>query len=347
MGLAPLGRGAIRSPAGVVMRSYATIIAVMIASMGPARSAMGDTASLDAGAKAKATALLEQGNHLLGEGSYPEALEKFRAAYATYKSPKLLLNIGTTLRQLGRNVDAANVYEEYLRSPDVPAQRAADVRRVLSEIDMVVGWLLVEVSPADAIVRIDGETVSLTRGVAKVRAAPGDHAVTVERAGMSSAIQTVKVSAHSESSLSIQLTPPDKRPVIVLEKTLNPQRIAGWTITIASLASLAAGAVTGGLALAKSAEVKAHCYKDTNQCDAKGVELAATANLFATTSTVTLIAGGVGLGVGLTVLLTAPSAKKSAQALNLHDGFGAGRGGFTIGGALGPSGVWANVAGVF
>ena len=50
-------------------------------------------------------ALFDKGNQRIKEGDFAGALEAFQSAYAKYPNVKILLNIGTTLRHLGRNVE--------------------------------------------------------------------------------------------------------------------------------------------------------------------------------------------------------------------------------------------------
>jgi hypothetical protein len=268
----------------------------------------------DTDARAAAVALFEEGNRLLGDADYPAALEKFRAAYARFPNPKLLLNIGTTLRQLGRNAEAAAAYEAYLRDPDASPARADEVRRVLADIDASVGRLRIEVSPLDAVVRVDSSRLEAAGGVASARVDVGAHVITVERAGMSTAVQNVTVAAREESRVTIRLTAPDKRPVIVVGDKQSPQRLAGALVGGLGAASIVAGAVTGGLALRLAHDVRNQCYGDSNRCSMEGVSLAAKTSVLADTSTITLAAGAGALVLGAVLFATAPRPKAPRAA---------------------------------
>jgi hypothetical protein len=57
--------------------------------------------------KAKAKELLREGATLYEKGDCTSALEKFKAAYAAYASPKIWFNIGQANRDLGRPVEIA------------------------------------------------------------------------------------------------------------------------------------------------------------------------------------------------------------------------------------------------
>ena len=64
-----------------------------------------------------AQALMVEGVKRLQAKSYDQALANFLEAYAKFPSPKILLNIGSTLRDMGRSADAANTYQRYLSDP--------------------------------------------------------------------------------------------------------------------------------------------------------------------------------------------------------------------------------------
>ena len=67
-----------------------------------------------ADSQTEARALFKEGNRLLDAGDYVGALDMFKGAYSRWPNVKILLNLGTALRQLGRNVEAAEHYEKYL-----------------------------------------------------------------------------------------------------------------------------------------------------------------------------------------------------------------------------------------
>ena len=64
--------------------------------------------------KAQARVLLAQGNALFERGDLKGALVDFRAAYALYPSPKLLVNCAAAERELGDLAGAANDLRHYL-----------------------------------------------------------------------------------------------------------------------------------------------------------------------------------------------------------------------------------------
>ena len=74
---------------------------------------------VNAQAKAKAQSLLTEGSAFYEKGDYADALERFKAAFAAYDSPKLLFNIGQANVDLGRPVEALEAFEQFLLVPPV------------------------------------------------------------------------------------------------------------------------------------------------------------------------------------------------------------------------------------
>jgi hypothetical protein len=158
--------------------------------------------------KVDAKALLQSGVKLLKQKDYLGALAVFRNAYERFPSVKLLLNIGTTLKLLGRNAEAANAYQRYLDDPAADPVRIAEVADVLATLDRVLGRLqivAVGTSPKDFEIAVNGGAWSAasaaSAAVALVRvdagaftiAARGDGYTAVEVAGTVASGQSLEV----------------------------------------------------------------------------------------------------------------------------------------------------------
>lgn len=285
-----------------------------------AASAKSGPAALD---RASAQELLKEGNQLSGDGEYVEALGKFQQAYARYPSPKLLLNIGTTLRQLGRNVEAAQAYESYLAAPDADPARSAPLRRILEEIDALVGRLEVKVSPPDATVSLDGVVIPVPAGGASIRIEPGTHKLVGEKKGLPTAVQTFSVTRGQRSATLLALTP---QPVV---KVTPPLRIAGWIVGSLGVAGLAASGAAAITAATQNGLAKSHCDLATSHCDAQGFDAGSAAKTTAKVSTALLVAGGAAATAGL-VLVLLPPAKARPIEPSLAFGVGPLGGSITI-----------------
>ncbi len=298
------------------MRSRASsVVPALVASLLLATSAVarGDEAP-KADPRADAQALLQQGNELVGSGDYVEALGKFEAAYKLFPSPKLLLNIGTTQRLLGRNADAATTYEKYLRDPEHDAKREPEVKRIIGEIDAVVSRIKVKVKTKGAGVKIDGKDIGEGPLDLTLRVDPGEHTVVAEKSFMSADVETVTVKPGEALDLDVEPAPPGVVMKTERIEVGHAQRIAGLVVGGVGLASAGVGAVFGGLAIQSNNDAKKQCSKaDPTLCSAEGVSLGKSASTKATVSTATLITGAGLVGVGAILFFTAPTGKKKQK----------------------------------
>lgn len=134
------------------------------------------------GKKSEAKELVRRAFEHVYEGEHALALERFQRAYEVYPSPKILLNIGTTYKKLGRYAESAETYERYLRGPGADQARKDEVERELAEAEAHVARLRIEVNVAGARVLVDGHLVTLADGET-VRVDPGAHSVVAEKEG--------------------------------------------------------------------------------------------------------------------------------------------------------------------
>jgi hypothetical protein len=138
-------------------------------------------APLDDSARAEAGKLVREGVRLLEADDLPGALARFRAAYARYPSPKILVNIGTTLTRMGRTVEAANTYQRYLEATGAEASRISEVKDVLASLDPALGKLTIFCDPGDAEVRVNDDEWLQPASAHTVRVPPGTYVVRARR----------------------------------------------------------------------------------------------------------------------------------------------------------------------
>jgi hypothetical protein len=271
--------------------------------------------------KATAQRLLREGNQAVGEGDYTAALAKFEAANARYPSPKLLVNIGTTLRLLGRYPEAAAAFETYLADPAAEKTRVAEINRALKEIDALVGRLEIVVKEPDARVRLDGKELSGWKSGDVLRVNPGEHTVVAERPGLPPAVQTLRIAGAEARQITLEFTPPQR----VVITPPSPQRPIGIVVGSVGAAGLLAFAVTASLALVSRKAVDGHCFPGTTVCDQQGLDLSHRARTLGNASTGLLIGGAALLGTGLTLFFTARRDAPQAGSWRLLVGLGEGR----------------------
>jgi hypothetical protein len=202
----------------------------------------------DPKARALAAALMTEGVRQLQALAYDQALANFLEAYAKFPSPKILLNIGSTLRDMGRLADAANTYQRYLADPATGPERITEVKQLLVELDQQLTLLTVRVAPKGAEVSIDGGPFIPVGSTLQTRVRPGIHLVRARKGGATSEIT---VNGFEGESKEVAATVPDapapsappahpplagtsppptpsKLPLLVEQV---PENVDGWLIT--------------------------------------------------------------------------------------------------------------------
>jgi hypothetical protein len=160
-------------------------------------------------AKAKAQNLLTEGSALYEKGDYADALEKFKAAFATYDSPKLLFNIGQANRDLGRPVEALEAFEQFLiGARDAAPETIEDAKKSVDELQAKLGRLRVECQTENATISLDGKDVGLTPLTKLLWATPGRHQVTARHWSFPPAVENVEVRAGTVLPVRIVLQAP-------------------------------------------------------------------------------------------------------------------------------------------
>lgn len=160
-------------------------------------------AHADEASEREARALFAEGNQRLNDGDFEGALERFQRAYVLFPNPKILLNIGTTYRELGRSAEAANAYARYLEDPAAEPERRAEVEALLRELDAAVGRLQIVAPEVGGKVLVDGSDVGPTGKPIHIRVAPGKHAVTIEWPGGPPASLEITIAAAAEREIEL------------------------------------------------------------------------------------------------------------------------------------------------
>jgi hypothetical protein len=164
--------------------------------------------------KVDAKALVQSGVKLLKQKDYLGALAVFRDAYQRFPSVKLLLNIGTTLKLLGRNAEAANAYQRYLDDPEADPARVSEVGDVLATLDRVLGRVQLGVAastPDDTEISINGgEWLPLSQAKL-LRVDPGAYQLAARRDGFAPVELSGNVAAGElvEAQLQLIALPPE------------------------------------------------------------------------------------------------------------------------------------------
>jgi len=207
-------------------------------------AAAGARADEDSPEKQQARVLLAQGNQLFEKGDLRAALADFRAAYALYPSPKLLVNAAAAERELGDLPGAATDLRHFLDDATEDDSSLVDkARSDLRAIEKKCGRVGLSGWPHGTTLEIDGRAARdptyVRPGVhgVKVRAPNG---VELEKEGDVSAGENADIAMPKGAAVAVETAPPPHREV--------KKKRAGWIIPVAVLGALAvAGGVTVGV----------------------------------------------------------------------------------------------------
>ncbi len=268
------------------------------------------------GSRERARELAEKAQDRLLEGSAKEALDLALQAEAEHHAPTILLLVARAQIALGLNLDAVRTYDRIIAEPVPPgappefrdAQVKAEAER--SELYAKVGVIEIEWvgSAEDAKLRVGGVDVP---------AGSGSHAVAPN------VPVTVEASAPARSSVSeeLRVAAGERRRVRVelVRRTEasafdDVARTPAPTIAFFSLAGALGltGAITGGLALERGAELDAKCSE--KRCIKADRGLAEEAGRLADASTGTLVAAGVAASAGVVFLLLSEGGARWSEA---------------------------------
>lgn len=139
-------------------------------------------AAQPSGDKMDAKALMASGLKLYGQKDYLGALAMFKEAYERFPSSKILLNIGTTLKSLGRDVEAANAYQQFLDASDADEAKKPAVTKELAELDGKLAVVEIKAAPGTEI-QFGAEDWHPAGDLSRYRLAPGQVTLHARKAG--------------------------------------------------------------------------------------------------------------------------------------------------------------------
>lgn len=287
--------------------------------------------------------IAKQGLDAYDAGQYDEAAQKLTQAYAVVKVPTLALYTARALVKVNKLVEASEIYLQATRlaaagsdqATQEQAQKDAAKERVqlLSRIPTLV--IQIEgATPEDVSVTIDGTDVPQALWSSGQMVNPGAHAVVAKRGEQTveqeanlaegerksvvlgfqveEGLQNRSGEALSEPKPDVAEPPPrDSGPTSASSGSLH--RTLGWVGLGVGGAGLVLGSVAGISAMSKRSQLQDDGC-DGNSCYADQSSDVDSYNSTRTLSTVGFVVAAVGLGTGVTLLLTAPKHEEATTA---------------------------------
>ena len=138
--------------------------------------------------KEKAGKLFKEGNTLRDQGKEAQAVEKYQAAYKLFPSYKIDLNLASTLYDMGRGAEAAEIFERYLHhgEGEIDGEMKVLALGKLKELWGKLATLRVSVTPEAAQALLDGRVVDRKGKPWPIYLEPGKHKLEVTLSGYTS-----------------------------------------------------------------------------------------------------------------------------------------------------------------
>ena len=163
--------------------------------------------------KEAAVLLFKEANKLRKAKKYAEALKRYKTARKLLASFKIDYNIALTLEKMGRQVEAARAYQQFLKTgAGISPKRIKRVKKKLRRLKKKVAVLKVSCKVESAVIKVDGNEVGKTPLGEVIFLEPGKHRVKVDKEG------------HEPFSKELKLRKGKKKTVRVKLKVKKPDR---------------------------------------------------------------------------------------------------------------------------
>ena len=162
--------------------------------------------------KAKAQAALEQGNALFLDKKYAEAMEKYKAAVASWDHPAIRFNLVRCLIQLDRPVEASDNLKLALKYGAAPLEEAVYSEALAYEklLANQIASVTVKCSQSGVKMTLDGQPLPTCPTTEQRRVAPGAHQLVGTKDGFLTRSIEVVVIGGKDQQVSLSLDPIEK-----------------------------------------------------------------------------------------------------------------------------------------
>jgi hypothetical protein len=282
-----------------------------------------------------ARALMDKGHGAYDSGRFGEALRPFEQAHALMKLPTTGLWLARTREKLGLLVLARDVAVEVSRLP-VQAKESEALTKARRDAESLAAALAPRIptlelsvvgAPAESVtVLVDGEPLSRAALGIPRKLDPGCHTLVARAEGYRAVEQEVELAEGSTKQVVLTLERGStEAPLQAGSPTSGEQRglptlaYVGFGL---GAVGLAAGSVTGVLALSRAADAEAQCT--AGRCPPSARDDIETSNTFADVSTVSFGVGLAGLALGVFAVVTAEGGPPEKASLPVRAQVGLG-----------------------
>ncbi|MDB4994735.1 MAG: uncharacterized protein JWM74_2167 [Myxococcaceae bacterium] len=286
----------------------------------------------------EAERMFELGRQAATQGQYSTACNLFKESYRLDPAVGTLINLGDCEEHQGHPREALAWYEKAFSRLSVTDDRMVLVQQRIQALENTGARLEIRTgagAPPETKVTLDGELVDPARLKTPILLPAGNHVVVATAVGYRGSRQGVSLKEGEARSLQVWPGPPLEEAVPTFveaapdtgrrdrEARASTWRTVGYSAGAVGLASLWVGSITGFLALDRESLRAKNCNAD-NACNQTGYDAAQSGKTLATVSTVTVVAGGLALGVGAYLVLSnrAGSTQTALVPNASHEGGG-------------------------
>jgi hypothetical protein len=291
-------------------------------------------------ARAAARSAGYDGIHAYESGDMAVAVDKLGRAFDVVKIPTLGLWYARALAKNGNLVEASERYGEVMRLEITEGkvkeqkQAQADAASELEALKPKIPTLTLTVAGAtdDCQVTLDGGAISLKLLALATPINPGSHRVQAVQGG-ETVEATFTIAEGQKKAIALKIKPPKATAPVGTPPASkvnsgaqsgaadsdsrnakskgSTQKTIGWiTLGVGGVATVA-GVVTGILSVTKRGQLDSSNNCVNTVCLSAERDSLNSYNQMRTISTIGLVAGAVGIGVGTTLLLSAPKPKEA------------------------------------
>ncbi|MEP7123187.1 MAG: hypothetical protein ABJE95_19825 [Byssovorax sp.] len=313
---------------------YLPWLLVLTLSLGASSSALAQASDAHAAAEEQ----FRQGRDALARSDYPAALQFFRKSNAMEPGRGKLLNLAICEEQLGQLTEATTHFQEVLPQLTPDDERLTIAQKHLAALAPRLAHVRVDLaisSPPGATVSADGAPLAKSALGAEVPVNPGKHAITVTAPGRADRRYDLTLDEGKTAAITVEPGEPSARAPAapaVAAPTRN-RRTLGFVVGGVGVAGLAAGAVTGILALGDHAAAVKACPSKVG-CSISVVDQARAGQSLSVVSTVAFAVGAAAAGVGVALVLSGGSSPTPAASTSVGVALLPGGGGVALSGAF-------------
>ncbi len=308
----------------------------------------------DVESRVLARRMADEGATQYEAGKFDEARELFHRANSLYPAPALEFWEARALNKLGRLVEAeeryASVKRYKIRSEDSDVVRAA-VAEAAIEVDNLrkrIPTITIQLRGANVndpafLVQLSGKALNPALIGLPIPTDPSTQTVRLLSKGVELRREVVLLKEGERKILELDGATPSpmlaqSAPVTIASSvaTASPgahigpdgsgtsmqpwyaRRDVGWAITGFGAASFAVGVATGVIAVGKHDALVDDC--PNNACRPAYESELSSYHSYRTVSTIGYVVGAIGLGTGITILLTSPKSSNATLAFQVGPG---------------------------